>query len=104
MYQSRLVARTSLLALPTDSISRFGVSRIPRARLHRHGLSVIIRLGERVGECWSALDTEAFSRSHAGFVSYAHRDPRLRPEEPRRLLLDLLDGNAVRKSVVARFE
>ena len=35
---------------PADSISRLGVSRIPRARLHRHGLGVIVRLGEFVWE------------------------------------------------------
>jgi hypothetical protein len=84
--------------LPADSISRFGVSRIPRARLHRHGLGVIIRLGESCGRILEYLATKTFFLLiFAGFVSYAHRDPRLHPEEPCRPLLDLLDGNAVRK-------
>lgn len=106
---SGLVERTYALlttTLPTDTISRFGVSRIPRARLHRHGLGVIIRLGEfmreNTRECPWILNP--FHAYYAGFVPYAHRDPRLHPEKPGRLLLDLLDGNAVRKCILTGFE
>lgn len=53
---------------------------------------------------WSErLDTEAPAYV-PGFVSDAHRDPRLRSEEPCRSLLDVLDRNAIRKRVVDRFE
>jgi hypothetical protein len=102
---SEQIGRTHFLTpdIPADSISRFGVSGILRARFHRHELGVIICLG---GSCGRILlecpgYSSFFSRSYAGFVSYAHRDPCLHPEEPRRLSLDLLDGNAVRKPTVA---
>jgi hypothetical protein len=49
---------------------------------------------------WIVLDTEFSSLACAGFVSDAHRDPRLRSEEPCRSLLDVLDWNAVRECVV----
>jgi len=87
-----------------DPIPNFGVPCIPRAGLHRHGLGVIIRLGELCWrEYWSALYTKAVL-AYVGFVSDAHSDPCLHSEEPCRPLLDLLDGDAVRERVVAGLE
>lgn len=84
--------------IDADFIPRFGVPCVPRAGLHGHGLGAIVCLGESGGRV-SALDTEALACA-LGFVSDAHRDSRLRSEEPCRSLLDVLDRNAVRERVV----
>lgn len=86
-----------------DFIPDFGVSCVPRAGLHGHGLGVIVCLGESldVGEYIGVRKILNFgSLACAGFVSDAHRDPRLHSEEPRRSLLDVLNWNAVRECVV----